>query len=58
MFKNMESVLHFAAVCKAKLSGMVSGIWQEEKRNEFDFPGQINTGVVCACNEKASRRVI
>lgn len=55
--KNMETMLYFVAVCKANLSG--TGIWQEKERNEFDFPGQINTGVVCvcACNETAWRRV-
>jgi len=49
LVKNMEPVLHLVAVCKAKLSGTVKGIWQEEKRNELDFVGQINTGVVCVC---------
>ena len=49
LIKNMETVLHFVAVCKAKLSGTVTGIWQEEERNEFDFPSQINPGVVCVC---------
>lgn len=49
LIKNLEAVLRFAAVCRAELSGMVTSVWQEEERNELDFPGQSSAGGGCVC---------